>query len=253
MHSSAPASTLSPSKTVWLLTTAGFFSFFIFGFVDNLKGSTLSSLLADLNFSYAQGGSILFGAYLGFFIATLVAGVLADSLGNRMILILAGGLISAGILAFAAANSFWLLFVAMVILGLGMGCIEVSGNGLIVQLHPLNRGRYLNLLATFHGIGSLLVPLYAGWLLSAGVSWRQVFQYSLPLAVLLALAFVMTPAPAKNAKKLAPSGGFDPSTGFRQAQPTSSGHRWQAVGKLGFTRQMLWFYAAIALDRKSVV
>ncbi|MBI3957399.1 MAG: MFS transporter [Chloroflexi bacterium] len=230
MQSTAPAPAVSSTKTVWLLTAAGFFSFFIFGFVDNLKGATLSSLLADLEFSYAQGGSILFAAYLGFFIATLVAGVLADSLGNRMILILAGGLISAGIIAFAGANGFWLLFAAMLVIGLGMGAIEVSGNGLIVQLHQLNRGRYLNLLATFHGIGALIVPLYAGRLLDGGVSWRQVFQYSLPLAVLLTLAFVLTSAPAQSAPKSAESAGFD----------------WQAVGKLGFTRQMIWFYLAIA-------
>lgn len=230
MQSSPSVSTASPTRAVWLLTAAGFFSFFIFGFVDNLKGATLSSLLIDLDFNYAQGGSILFGAYLGFFIATLAAGILADSVGNRRILILAGGLISLGILAFAGANTFWLLFGAMVVLGLGMGCIEVSGNGLIVQLHQLNRGRYLNLLATFHGIGALVVPLYAGWLLDGGVSWRQVFQYSLPLAVLLTLAFVLTPAPVKSTAKPAESGGFD----------------WQAVGKLGFTRQMIWFYLAIA-------
>lgn len=230
MQSSAPVSVASPTRTVWLLTAAGFFSFFIFGFVDNLKGATLSSLLTDLNFNYAQGGSILFGAYLGFFIATLAAGVLADSVGNRRILILAGGLISVGILAFAEASTFWLLFAAMTVLGLGMGCIEVSGNGLIIELHLLNRGRNLNLLATFHGIGALIVPLYAGWLLNAGVSWRQVFQYSLPLAILLTLAFVLTPTPSKNRVKPTASSGFD----------------WQAVGKLGFTGQMIWFYLAIA-------
>lgn len=230
MQSTAPAPAVSAPKILWLLTAAGFFSFFIFGFVDNLKGATLSNLLVDLDFSYAQGGSILFGAYLGFFIATLAAGVLADSVGNRKILILAGALVSAGVLAFAGASTFWLLFGAMVVVGLGMGCIEVSGNGLIIQLHPLNRGRYLNLLATFHGIGALLVPLYAGWLLNEGVSWRQVFQFSLPLAVLLTAAFVLTPVPAKIAAKPAEASGFD----------------WQAVGKLGFTRQMIWFYTAIA-------
>jgi len=230
MQSTAPASVASPAKTLWLLTAVGFFSFFIFGFIDNLKGSTLSSLLADLEFSYAQGGTILFAAYLGFVIATLTAGVLADSLGNRMILILAGGLISVGMVAFAANSAFWLLFAAMLVIGLGMGCIEVSGNGLIIDLHQNNRGRYLNWLATFHGVGSLLVPLYAGWLLSGGTSWRQVYQYTLPLAILFILAFLLTPAPGKRSK-LARHASFD----------------WQAVGKLGFTRQMRWFYLAIAL------
>ena len=238
MQSTAPASVATPTRTLWLLTAAGFFSFFIFGFIDNLKGATLSSLLADLDFSYAQGGTILFAAYLGFVIATLAAGILADSLGNRMILILAGGLITVGMVAFAANSAFWLLFVAMLVIGLGMGCIEVSGNGLIIELHQNNRGRYLNWLATFHGVGSLLVPLYAGWLLSGGVSWRQLYQYTLPLAVLLTLAFLLTRAPGKSNKPVSHA-SFDPSTG--------SGHHWHAVGKLGFTRQMRWFYLAIAL------
>lgn len=230
MQSHPPVTTASPARTVWLLTAAGFFSFFVFGFVDNLKGATLSSLLEDMEFSYAQGGTILFGAYLGFFIATLAAGVLADSVGNRTILILAGGLIAAGILGFAGATSFWMLFASMVVIGLGMGSIEVSGNGLIVQLHPFNRGRYLNLLATFHGIGSLAVPLYAGWLLAAGVSWRQVFQFTLPLALLLAIAFLLTRPPARD----------------RAAPESNAGFDWQAVRRLGFTRRMIWLYLSIA-------
>ncbi|MCL4836155.1 MAG: MFS transporter [Caldilineaceae bacterium] len=228
MQSTAPAPAVSSTKAIWLLTGMGFFAFFVFGFVDNLKGSTLSSLLVDLDLSYAQGGTVLLGAYLGFFIATLAAGVLADSVGNRAILILSGVLIGVGLVAFAGATSFWQLFGGVLIIGLGMGCIEVSGNGLIVQIHQLNRGRYLNLLATFHGIGALIVPLYAGRLLDMGVSWRQVFQYSLPLALLLVLAFVLTPAPRQSIGSAPPS-GFD----------------WKIVRRLGFTRQMLWFYAAI--------
>jgi hypothetical protein len=34
-----------------LITYGAFFSFFLFGFADNLKGPTLPALLKDLNFS----------------------------------------------------------------------------------------------------------------------------------------------------------------------------------------------------------
>ena len=37
------------SAHLWLLTAGGFFAFFVFGFVDNLKGPTLPALLRDLN------------------------------------------------------------------------------------------------------------------------------------------------------------------------------------------------------------
>jgi MFS transporter, FHS family, glucose/mannose:H+ symporter len=224
---SAVKSVPSPSL-LWLMTAGGFFSFFVFGFIDNLKGPTLPALLREMEFSYAQGGGILFGAYLGFVIATLLTGPLADLAGNRAVLILAGVLIGAGILGFSVVSSYALLFGMMLIIGLGMGAIEVGGNALIVSIHRNAQGRYLNLLATFHGIGSLMVPLYAAWMLQAGISWRQVYQFTLPLALLLALCFVLTPVPQPQK---AERDGFD-------------------IGVLrrnGFSPNMLWFYAAIAL------
>ncbi len=214
---------------LWLLTAGGFFAFFIFGFVDNLKGPTFPNLLDELQFNYAQGGGILLGAYLGFVVATLLAGPLSDWAGNRTILIIAGLLITGGILGFSRANTYPLLFASMLLLGMGTGSIEVGGNGLIVGLHPQAQGRYLNLLATFHGFGSLLVPLYAAWLLDAGVSWRQVFQYSIPLVLVLVLLLLLTPAP--RTAKMASSSGFD----------------WSTLRRTGFSATMIGFYVAIAL------
>ena len=234
MESSTDVSTALTTPTnrplqLWLLTAGGFFAFFIFGFVDNLKGPTFPNLLDELQFNYAQGGGILLGAYLGFVVATLLAGPLSDWAGNRTILIIAGLLITGGILGFSRANTYPLLFASMLLLGMGTGSIEVGGNGLIVGLHPQAQGRYLNLLATFHGFGSLLVPLYAAWLLDAGISWRQVFQYSIPLVLVLVLLLLLTPAP--RTAKMASSGGFD----------------WSTLRRTGFSATMIGFYVAIAL------
>jgi fucose permease len=175
MKADATTAVLRRPLTLWLLTVGGFFSFFTFGFVDNLKGPILPNLLEELNFSYSQGGGILFGAYLGFVIATLLAGPLSDLLGNRLILLAAALFIALGVAGMSSATTYALLFGAMLVIGLGMGAIEVGGNGLIVGLHPQAQGRFLNLLATFHGVGSLLAPLYAAWLLTGDGSWRQVF------------------------------------------------------------------------------
>lgn len=213
---------------LWLLTAGGFFAFFTFGFVDNIKGPTLPNLLQELNFSYSQGGGILFGAYLGFVIATLLAGPLSDLLGNRLILLAAALFIALGALALGSVTAYALLFAAMVVIGLGMGSIEVGGNGLIVALHPNAQGRFLNLLATFHGIGSLIAPLYAAWLMTGVGSWRLVFLYSLPLAIMLAILFLVTPAPAV-------------------AQQERHGFDWVALRRTGFSPTMLGFYLAIGL------
>ena len=163
----ASATTDSPARplSVWLLTAGGFFAFFTFGFVDNIKGPALPSLLQDLNYNYSQGGGILFGAYLGFVIATLLAGPLSDLIGNRMILLSAGIFIALGSFGLGSVTTYPLLFGSMLVVGIGTGAIEVGGNGIIVSLHR-QAGRFLNLLATFHGVGSMIAPLYAAWLLA---------------------------------------------------------------------------------------
>lgn len=214
--------------SLWLLTAGAFFAFFIFGFVDNIKGPTLPNLLQDLNFSYSQGGGVLFGAYLGFVIATLLAGPLSDLLGSRLILLAAGIFITFGALGLSQSTTYLLIFASMLVVGLGAGAIEVGGNGLIVALHPQAQGRFLNLLATFHGIGSMIAPLYVAWVLAGSGSWRQAFLYSVPLAALLALIFLATAGPTVSKNE---SHGFD----------------WATLRSTGFSTTMICFYLAIGL------
>ena len=72
-----------------LMTYGAFFSFFLFGFADNLKGPTLPALLKDLNFNYSLGGTIFLGAYLGFLVATLLTGPLSDVTGKKVVIFVA--------------------------------------------------------------------------------------------------------------------------------------------------------------------
>ncbi|MEZ4708057.1 MAG: MFS transporter [Caldilineaceae bacterium] len=212
---------------LWLLTAGGFFAFFTFGFVDNIKGPALPDLLQDLNFSYSQGGGILFGAYLGFVVATLLAGPLSDLLGNRAILCASGLFIALGLFGLSTVSTYPLLFLSMLVVGLGTGAIEVGGNGLIVALHRQAQGRFLNLLATFHGVGSMLAPLYAAWILTAVGSWRQIFLYGAPLAILLALLFML---PVGGATTKGETHRFDGAT----------------LRRTGFSSTMILFYFGLA-------
>lgn len=228
MQSSTTTSPIIRPLSLWVLTTGAFFAFFTFGFTDNIKGPSLPGLLQDLNFSYSQGGGILFGAYLGFVIATLLAGPLSDWVGTRMILCASGVLIALGALGLGSFSTYPLLFGSMLIGGMGAGAIEVGGNGLIVAIHSKAQGRFLNLLATFHGVGSMLAPLFAAWVLGGVGNWRQLYLFSVPLAVLLALIFLVTPGPTIS---------------------KSEGHSfdWATLRRTGFSATMLFFYLAIGL------
>ncbi len=210
-----------------LLTAGGFLSFFVFGFIDNLKGPLLPEILRSEGMSYGQGGTFFLAAYVGFVIATLATGVMADLLSNRRVLLLAGACLLGGIVGMNLTSSLLLLNLSMGLVGLGLGAIEVGANGLMVELHSTARARYLNLLATFHGVGSLLVPLVAAWLISRKLPWPQIYLCAGTLVVLLIAL-----------------------CGLTRHQPRAQSHdaagwNWSVVLRDGFTPRMRWFYLLI--------
>ncbi len=212
---------------VKLLTAGGFLSFFVFGFIDNLKGPLLPEVLRAERMSYSQGGTFFLAAYIGFIVATLLTGVMADVVSNRRVLLLSGICLAGGIVGLNLSKAFPLLVVFMAVIGLGLGGIEVGGNGLMVELHSVKRARYLNLLATFHGVGSLLVPLAAAWLLTYRLAWQQIYLCAGSLAGVLILLFAVV-------------GRTELKTSL--AKPNWDG---AALLRIGFTWRMCWFYLLI--------
>ena len=209
-----------------LLTAGGFFSFFIFGFVDNLKGPLLPEMVRDGELSYSQVGTIFFAGYVGFIISTLCCGILADRVSHRSILLLAAVALFTGGCSYSSTNAYPLLIATMTVIGLGLGAIELGGNGLMVELHSETRGRYLNLLGTFHGLGSLTVPLFAAGLLRFGFSWQWIYASSACLAIPLAILF------------------WPSMRTSHTPQPRVEGSG--TVLKLAFTKQMWLYYVLLS-------
>ena len=214
-----------PSSTTIILLTAGcFISFFVFGFTDNLKGPTLPSMLAELHISYGTGGNIFFGEYLGFLVATLVTGILADRFGLKSVILLAGLLLGMGVGGYSFFSSAILLSGSLFVLGLGLGALELGPNAIIVSLHPERKGLYLNLMAVLHGFGSLVAPLFAGWLLSMSISWRMTYRWDILLIALFFLLFIFLRFPKAQEKN---------RLDFRH------------IPQIAFKGRLPWFYAAI--------
>lgn len=181
-----------------LLTAGCFLSFFLFGFTDNLKGPTLPAMLAELNIQYGTGGNIFFGEYLGFVIATLATGILAEKYGMKPVLLFAGIALTLGVLGYSALPTAPQLGLSLFIIGLAFGALELGANSLIVLLHPQKKGLFLNLLAVLHGLGSTAAPIYAGWMLAQGSSWRLVFRWDIPLIILFIAIVAALQFPTHN-------------------------------------------------------
>ena len=181
-----------------VLAVGTFFSFFIFGFVDNVKGPTIPAILREFDFDYSQGGSILLGAYIGFLLATLSSGFLSERTGKKSVMFMAAACIAAGVIGYSFSYSFPFLALGILVIGLGLGSIQVGANAIVIDAYSSSRGRYLNLLTFFHGFGSMMAPLYAGQLLAADVSWRRVYKFLIALPLLLSFLFVLVRYPSKR-------------------------------------------------------
>lgn len=210
---------------ILFLTAVCFFAFFLFGLTDNLKGSTLPLLLEELNIDYGTGGNILFGEYLGFLIATLITGILADRFGLKLVMVLAGIFLAIGVGGYSAFNTPTLLAISLFIVGMGLGAFELGPNAVIVSLYHEKKGLYLNLMAVLHGLGSMLAPLFASLLIKFGLDWRAVYRWDLlPILVLILAAALLE----------FPKAGEKSALDFR------------SIPKVAFNRRLPLYYAAMS-------
>jgi len=182
--------TKQSKTTIFLLTAGCFLAFFVFGFTDNLKGPTLPAMLAELHFDYGVGGNIFFGEYLGFLIATLITGILADKFGLKTVMLMAGVALVIGVSGYSGFDSAFPLWISLFIVGMGLGALELGPNAIIVNLHHERKGLFLNLMSVLHGLGSMVAPLFASWLFTLDISWRTVYRWDLPLIAFFILIFL---------------------------------------------------------------
>lgn len=186
--------------TFYLITFVCFLAFFLFGFTDNLKGPTLPAMLEELKIDYAAGGNIFFGEYLGFLIATLITGIIADRFGLKSVLIIAGICLAIGVSGYSIFQTAFLLSASLFIIGLGLGAFELGPNAIIVELHPQRKGLFLNLMSVLHGLGSLIAPLFAGWLFSLHIPWRSIYRWDLILIALFLIVVIFLQFPKAHEK-----------------------------------------------------
>lgn len=179
---------------------AAFLSFFSYAAGSVIVPVVLVSLARELGFSLEKGGMTAGGAlHLGrtmpMIAAMLFCGFAAGRWGKRKTMGFAVALMGLGVLMCAIAPVYGVLFLALMIAGLGEGVLEGLATPFVQDLHPVEPGRYINFTHSFWSIGVLTTVLLSGALISLGVSWRIL------VAATAALAFIgaaMLLAPGKS-------------------------------------------------------
>jgi len=148
--------------------------------------------------------------FAGFFVASIVGGLLADALGKKKVLQAGCLFVLAGAALWARAQVARTAFLAGFVMGVGGGILESVSSALLADLFPEKRKFYLNMSQVAYCVGAVGGPALMGRLLPAGVSWRWFFRATSVAALFLLGLFSLAQTPGPPPADLA---GARPKSG----------------------------------------
>ena len=180
-----------------LVQTASYYAAFVaLGITTASLGPTLLGLANQTGSALGGIGFLFATRSLGYLIGAFVGGWLLDRLPQHRFMALVICMLSALLVAVPSIPVLWMLSLALFLVGLMEGGVDVGGNTLIVWVHRDKVAPYMNGLHFFFAIGAFIAPILVGQAISAlgGFEWSY---WILGAALIpLALAFVPLEAPS---------------------------------------------------------
>jgi fucose permease len=163
-------------------------AFILVGVNAGVSGVLLPPQIRDYGVDKATIGITFFTGSAGFVLAGIAAGALIHRFGARLTLALGGGVYVLAAFYTATRPSFEAFVVLQLAVGFGTGLLECVLN---VYLSPFpDATRLLNRLHAFFGVGALLGPLLATFLLGFA-SWPTVWLVLGLLGVPVVIGFLV--------------------------------------------------------------
>jgi fucose permease len=157
------------------IAALGCVAYVLIGWTGLLAPSLIRSIEADLQQTDTAIGFFYFVYGVAYAVGSLGGGFATERLGRQLVLTSAIGLHGFGVLALGVVGA-WPAFVASALpAGLAAGGIDGGINGLFLDLFRTRRGRALNSLHLFFGVGAFIAPLVIGRLVDFGVAWRSLY------------------------------------------------------------------------------
>ena len=148
----------------------------------------LPSQMASYRVDRATIGTTFFTTSAGYVLAGISSGALIERCGIRAALTLGGGAYVLSGLYLASRPPFAAFVLAQLVMGYGLGVLESALNVYLAALPEATT--LLNRLHAFFGVGALIGPLLAAWILGFA-SWTAVWLVLAVAGVPLTAGFLM--------------------------------------------------------------
>jgi FHS family glucose/mannose:H+ symporter-like MFS transporter len=178
------------------------------------SGLLVPSLIREIERDFGQTDAGIGFYYLvgaaAYATGSFSGGMLTERFGRRRVMTLATVLIGLGTATLGLVPVWAVVLVAALPAAFGSGAIDGGVNGLVLDLYPTARGRALNTLHLFFGLGALSSPLAVGRLVEAGIPWQAVVVATAAVTVPVALLWATVSLP-HGRHRAAPVDGAPPA------------------------------------------
>ncbi|MFI8287794.1 MFS transporter [Streptomyces sp. NPDC085614] len=215
-------------RTLRNARVATFVYFALNGFLLGMWVVHIPAVAHAVGIGHAALGWLLLLLGLGAFAGMQLAGPLTDRLGARTVVPLGAALCSAAVVLPGLAVDTWTLGAALLLLGFGNGCLDVSMNAHAVQVES---GYGRPVMSAFHAtfsLGGVLAALIGARTLSGGLPPKATLAAAAVLSLVVAGVTARALLPAAARAATAPDAGTAESTRRR-------------------TPRRIWILAALAL------
>ena len=149
----------------------------------------LPEISKTLNISLSQGGAMETARTFLILSVLLISGILAHKWGKKPLMVMGQYMIAIGSIMASYSQDYFSLIISLMIIGMGGGATEAIINPLVLDLHPNDSSKYLNITNAFYPIGVIVSALLFGELLTLGYSWRSIFLITATMALVMGLIF----------------------------------------------------------------
>ncbi len=131
---------------------------FTFGVSVICLGSILPEIIKKFEVDDIAAGVLASILPLGIMVGSLFCGPFADRNGYKGLFMLCCTLVMLGMEGLAFGNRWWMIQIAIFLIGAGGGALNSSGSALVADISEGERGANLSILGIFYGLGALVLP-----------------------------------------------------------------------------------------------
>jgi len=178
--------------------TQGFYlkllaNFLLFGITFTVFGATVPHAVRSFHWSYTVTGVVLAFGSIGYFTTTMAAGLLADKVSAKRLIVCGLALQALALAGFARSPLPWINVVLSCLIGMGQGVTEVVSNYAVLRIEKPGESRRMNLMHACFCVGAMGAPFIVGNLSALHLEWHRIFPAIACLSALMALVFAHGP------------------------------------------------------------